>query len=64
MNELTRAGHPFHPEENPVFLPGDKVRDKRDVRGKIWRIVARVAYYDSELMTLRSVEESQQSPKI
>jgi hypothetical protein len=53
-----RPGRVLNPRdlsENPTFLPGDKVRDKRDHSGKIWRIVARVAHHDDELMTLREV---------
>lgn len=50
-----RVLNPFNPRENPTFLPGDKVRDKRDASRRIWRIVARVAHLSSELMTLREV---------
>lgn len=50
-----RQTNPFNPAERPTFLPGDKVRDKRDYSGKVWRIVSRVAHQDSELMTLREV---------
>lgn len=52
-----RVLNPFNKNENPTFLPGDKVRDRRDHNGKIWRIIARTAYYDSELMTLRDVDD-------
>lgn len=63
---VTRHGHPGIPDperpgrvlnpcrnENPTFLPGDKVRDKRG--GPTWRIVARVPHLDDEYMTLRRV---------
>jgi len=58
MNYPTENGrivNPFNLLERPTFLPGDKVRDKRDHSGTVWRIVARVAYGNSELMTLRKV---------
>ena len=42
--------HPFR-AESPVLLPGDKVRDKRD--GTRYRVVARIAYLDDEVMRLR-----------
>jgi hypothetical protein len=50
-----RVLHPFNHSEDPTFLPGDKVRDKRDHSGKVWRIVRRVAHLDDEMMTLRDV---------
>lgn len=54
--ENGRIVNPFNLSERPTFLPGDKVRDKRGgILGPTWRIVARVAYLDSELMTLRRV---------
>lgn len=53
--ENGRIVNPFDPTERPTFLPGDKVADKRDHSGKVWRIVARVAHGMSELMTLREV---------
>ena len=58
MNALMENGrlvNPYDPTERPTFLPGDKVRDKRDHSGKVWRIVGRVAHYDTEMMTLREV---------
>lgn len=41
-----------------TFLPGDKVHDRRDATKKTWRIVARTAYQDTELMTLREVGDN------
>jgi len=58
MNALIENGrlvNPYDSTERPTFLPGDKVRDKRDHSGKVWRIVGRVAHYDTEMMTLREV---------
>lgn len=50
-----RVLHPFR-NENPTFLPGDKVRDRRGgPHAETWRIVARTAYYDDEHITLRRV---------
>lgn len=46
----------IHPEEKTVFLPGDKVRDKRGDLNTIFRIKSRTAYYDSELMLMQNVE--------
>jgi hypothetical protein len=51
-----RPINPFNLNELPTFLPGDKVRDVRDHKNKIWRITRRVAYRDSELITLRDVD--------
>jgi len=50
--------NPFRPSESPVFLPGDKVRDRRDVSDApaVFRIVSRVAHLDDEIMTLRRVD--------
>ena len=56
--ENGRIVNPFNLAERPTFLPGDKVRDKRDVSKRTWRIVARVAYLDTELMTLRDVNDA------
>ena len=53
--ENGRIVNPYDPTERPTFLPGDKVRDKRDHSGKVWRIVARVAQYETEMMKLREV---------
>lgn len=53
--ENGRTVNPYNSLERPTFLPGDKVRDRRDSSRKTWRIVARVAYGESELMTLREV---------
>jgi hypothetical protein len=61
--ENGRIVNPYNPTERPTFLPGDKVSDNRDRTGvewfgsqpRVWRIVARVAYGMSELMTLREV---------
>jgi hypothetical protein len=50
-----RPVNPFNPAERPTFLPGDKVRDVRDLTRRTWRIVRRTAYEMSELMTLREV---------
>lgn len=50
-----RIVNPFNALERPTFLPGDKVRDKRDCSLNTFRIVGRVAYLDTELMTLREV---------
>lgn len=47
--------NPYNLLERPTFLPGDKVSDKRDRSGKVWRIVARVACGGTESMTLREV---------
>ena len=46
----------IHPEEKVVFLPGDKVRDKRGDGNTIFRIKSRTAYYDSELILMQNVE--------
>lgn len=44
--------------ENPTFLPGDKVRDRRDRKRRTWRIVRRVGYTGrTELITLREVAD-------
>ena len=53
--ENGRLVNPYDPTERPTFLPGDKVCDKRDHSGKVWRIVARVACGMTEAMTLREV---------
>lgn len=53
--ENGRIVNPFNPAERPTFLPGDKVTDKRDHSGKVWRIVARVAWGMTERMVLREV---------
>ena len=50
-----RIVNPYSLTERPTFLPGDKVRDRRDKSRKVWRIVRRVAHGMSELMTLREV---------
>ena len=57
VRDPDRSGRVLHPftGENPTFLPGDKVRDRRDAFGRTWRIVARVAHLHSELITLREV---------
>lgn len=68
MNYPIENGRVINPynNERPTFLPGDKVKDKRD--GKIYRIVGRVANEMSELMTFRDVinhnEFKAQSDKI
>lgn len=54
MTEKKRVVNPYNSTERPTFLPGDKVRDKRD-GSRVWRIVARVAHGNCELMTLREV---------
>lgn len=57
MIEDGRIVNPFNSEERPTFLPGDKVRDKRDSWKRIWRIVSRVAFSgNDELITLREVD--------
>jgi hypothetical protein len=53
--ENGRVVNPFNPLERPTFLPGDKIRDKRDHSKTTWRIVRRIAHLDSELMTFRKV---------
>ena len=53
-----RPVNPINLSERPTFLHGDKVRDKRDVTGRLWRITSRVAYFDTELMSLRAVYDS------
>lgn len=53
--ENGRIVNPYDPNERPTFLPGDKVADKRDHSGRVWRIVARVAEGMTERMTLREV---------
>jgi hypothetical protein len=53
--ENGRIVNPFDMTERPTFLPGDKVSDKRDAGGRIWRIVRRTAFWNTELMTLREV---------
>jgi hypothetical protein len=52
-----RPKNPFNNAEDPVFIPGDKVRDRRDIRGTVWRITRRIAHHDSEFLTLRRVED-------
>lgn len=53
--ENGRIVNPYNLHERPTFLPGDKVRDVRDHSRRTWRIVSRVAYLDTEIMTLREV---------
>lgn len=60
MNYPTENGrivNPYNPSERPTFLPGDKVRDKRDVSGRVWRITRREAHYDTEQIDLRDVND-------
>ena len=54
--ELENEAHHYHPNENPVFLPGDKVYDKRDHKKTVFRIKSRVAHYDDEYMELEQVK--------
>ncbi len=53
--DLTVSQNPYNPNEIPTFMPGDKVRDKRDFTRRTFRIVARVAHWDGEMVTLRLV---------
>ncbi len=53
--ENGRIVNPFNLNERPTFLPGDKVMDKRDFSKKVWRIISRVAYYETEQITMREV---------
>lgn len=46
----------WHPQETVVFLPGDKVRDKRGDPARIFRIKSRTAYRDTELMLMQDVD--------
>jgi hypothetical protein len=55
--ENGRIVNPYNHTERPTFLPGDKVADRRDHSGKVWRIVRRIALGSSELMTLREVAD-------
>lgn len=59
-----RIVNPYNPAERPTFLPGDKVRDRRDASQRTWRIVARVACYDTELITLRDVDDDSNERKV
>jgi hypothetical protein len=55
---MERLRNPRDPSENPTFLPGDKVLDKRDSTNRIWRIVQRTACVNGaadEDMVLREV---------
>lgn len=45
----------IHPEEKTVFLPGDKVYDRRDHKKTLHRIKSRTAHYDSELLLMQNV---------
>lgn len=47
----------LYESEGISFLPGDKVRDRRDNSKRTWRIVARVAFEETEKMTLRDVND-------
>lgn len=58
--ELLNECHQYHPNENPVFLPGDKVRDKRDASGKIYRIKGRTKLGMTETLFLEDVESRSQ----
>lgn len=51
--ENGRIVNPYNAQERPTFLPGDKVLDRRDASRRTFRIVSRVAHWDTELMTLR-----------
>lgn len=53
--ENGRIVNPYDPTERPTFLPGDKVRDKRDCSRRTFRITARIAHWNTELITLREV---------
>lgn len=50
-----RLETPMDLSERPTFLPGDKVRDRRDVTGKLWRVVGRNAHFETDYITLRRV---------
>lgn len=55
--ENGRIVNPNNLDERPTFLPGDKVSDKRDHTGRVWRIVRRTACGGwDEQMTLREVD--------
>lgn len=54
--DLEAECHRIHPEEKIVFLPGDKVYDRRDHAKILYRIKSRTAYLDSELLLMQNVE--------
>ena len=59
--KLEEQCHVFHPYENPVFLPGDKVYDKRDYSKRVFRIKARIARWNDEIMLFEAVETKLQN---
>lgn len=53
----TRITHnPCDPTENPVILPGDKIRDRRDATGTLWRVLARIDMGTENMMKLNRVD--------
>jgi hypothetical protein len=48
--------NPCDPTENPVILPGDKIRDRRDTTGTLWRVLARIDAGLSNMIKLGKVD--------